>query len=174
MIRCTYNCFHFDKPLGALDFLANTVFDACRLIDHWNSQGSAFRYDVEKTRPYNDELPEDGWSTENGIAYCRVKGIRASMSDRLVASVLVQVAKMIAASDPDLEAVAEVVRKNSFMSLRRALEGLGLGKVSMDDSGDQMYWVIKARKGNIIIVSKAGAEPGSGDITVGNFIVGYS
>jgi len=95
-------------------------------------------------------------------------------SDLKCASELVFVAKQLAGSDATLESVADVVAGRSFMSLRRPLESLGLGRVSMDDSGNSMMWMIKTGNGKTIgISSKNGVKIDSGDIVVGNFVVGY-
>ena len=76
--------------------------------------------------------------------------------------------------DENLEAVANVVRQHSFLTLRVPLEKLGIGKVSMMDSGDCMMWKIQTRRGKIGIVSRRCADTVSrDDIIVGNFVVGY-
>jgi len=81
---------------------------------------------------------------------------------------------IIKASNPDLDAVVEVVKANSFMSLRGPLTKLNIGKVDYF-SGDMgpSHWSIKTRRGTIVIVSKTGADIGPNDIVVGNFVVGY-
>jgi hypothetical protein len=95
--------------------------------------------------------------------------------DKLGADELRKVRELLKlSSDSVLESVAEVVKKNEFMGLRRPLESLNLGKVIMNDSGSHMMWVIRTRSGKTIaIVSKGGAKPDASDIVVGNFIVGY-
>jgi hypothetical protein len=78
------------------------------------------------------------------------------------------------AADVDLEVVAGVVRNNSFLSLRHPLERMNIGKVTLDDSGDYMCWMIKTRNGKTIaIVNKKGATHGSGDIVVRDLVIGY-
>jgi hypothetical protein len=156
-----------------VDFVTlGNVSQVKRLIDHWNSQNSNYHYEVEKTVPYFGEDPEDGWMSEVGVHYFRPKG-RVATHDIRIAQELVAVAKLIA-NDPILESVVDVVAGYSFLSLRRPLESLGLGRVSMDDSGDSMIWQIKVRSGKTIgITSIKGAKPDLGDIVVGNFVVGY-
>ena len=87
---------------------------------------------------------------------------------------LLSIACELTAADVDLEVVAGVVRNNSFLSLRHPLERMNIGKVTLDDAGDYMHWMIKTRNGKTIaIVSKKGATPGSGDIVVRDLVIGY-
>ena len=75
MIRCTYSRSHNGKHLENVDILTNTVFSAKRLMDHWNDQGSDDSYEIVRTRPFNDVLPDSiDWLEENGIQYVRIEG----------------------------------------------------------------------------------------------------
>lgn len=94
MIRCTYSRKYNGKPIDNADFLTETVYQARRLVDKWNSQQpTRYEYEVVKTRPYSDDLPEEGWLTEFGITYVHVKGVTANMNNDFVASELTAIAK---------------------------------------------------------------------------------
>jgi hypothetical protein len=94
-----------------------------------------------------------------------------------IARELVKVARDLTSSDPDLEAIAEVVRNNRFMSLKNPLKQLGLRNVDFNTYDPPMpdaMWKMKTRKGKTVaILNKKYADAGSGDIVVGDFIVGY-
>jgi hypothetical protein len=79
--------------------LTDTVYQARRLVDRWNSQRPGYEYEVIKTRPYTDELPEDGWLMEGGVSYVFVKEITA-MNSIFVARELLSVAKGLTAVMP--------------------------------------------------------------------------
>jgi hypothetical protein len=250
MIRCTYRSLRRFGGVEISDFLTDTVFSANRLVERWNNLGD-WSYDILKTRPYNDDLPEDGWLKEGGISYCKVRGVQASVKNQVAArwsdteyrlnmelegmilsgvgtslildwaskitddaviqklaesastigvmrgkplagnkikrillsmlnkktssvKELISMARELTAADVDLEVVAGVVRNNNFLSLRHPLERMNVGKVTLDDSGDYMRWMIKTRRGKTIaIVSTKGATPGLGDIVVRDLVIGY-
>ena len=83
------------------------------------------------------------------------------------------------AADPDIEAVAEVVREEGFMGLKvgRALKALGMKNVDFKTYDPPMpgaMWKMKNRRGKTIaIVNKKYVNPGSKDIVVGQLVVGY-
>jgi hypothetical protein len=118
------------------------------------------------------------WVQTNGnvsISESEMKKQIVDKLDNLGADELMKIRKLLRlSSDAVLDSVVEVVKTNSFMSLRRPLEGLNLGRVTMDDSGDHMMWMLKTHSGKTVaIVSKNGATPDRNDIVVGNFVVGY-
>jgi len=81
------------------------------------------------------------------------------------------------ASDPDLEAVAEVVRNNKFLSLRQPLRAIGMRKVDFITGDPPMgpQWRIKTRRGKtIVVINRKYADPDSRDIVVDDFVVGYN
>ena len=91
-----------------------------------------------------------------------------------VAKELITVAKLLQAVDPDLQAVANVVKSGSFMSLRGALTNLKLGKVDFHMGDGPAMWVIKTKRGKTIgIVNDKDAEPTPSEISVNGFVVGY-
>jgi len=110
------------------------------------------------------------------LAGNKIKRILLSMLNKKTSTAkeLISMARELTAADVDLEVVAGVVRNNSFLSLRHPLERMNIGKVTLDDSGDYMSWMIKTRNGKTLaIVSKRGATPGSGDIVVRDLVIGY-
>jgi len=88
-----------------------------------------------------------------------------------------EASERVAAADADLEAIAEVVKGNSFMSLKGPLKKLGLRNVDFITADPPMppaYWSMKTRRGKkVLIVNKKHADAGSRDIVVGDFVIGY-
>lgn len=90
-----------------------------------------------------------------------------------IAKELVRMAKELISADADLEAIAEVVKNNKFLSLRNPLKKMGLKKVDFSHAGFP-HWSMKTRRGKTVaIVNKKHADPSSGDVVVGDFVVGY-
>lgn len=86
-------------------------------------------------------------------------------------------ARVVKAADADLEAIAEVVKNNKFLKLKRPLKDLGLRNVDFNTYDPPMpgaMWKMKTKRGKTVaIVNKKHADPSSGDVVVGEFIVGY-
>ena len=109
----------------------------------------------------------------------QVRGMCAACADKMESQGISRVkasvfmAKMKKAGDPILESVAKAIAGKSFMSLRAPLTALGMGKVDTYE-GDQMAWMIRSKRGKTIaVVHKSGADIGSGDVVVGDLVVGY-
>ena len=124
----------------------------------WNS---------ERTHFQNAKKQYQGWKFE-------VIPVSELIEAKL-ASELVSISKMLMASDPILESVVDAIAGYSFMSLRKPLESLGLGSVTMStiDMGPSV-WMIKMRNGKkIAIVPRSQSDPDANDIVVQDKVVGY-